>query len=236
MKSKKTIGALIILGVLIVAGAIYYSFKKSEPVVEVTPKPSDGVVVNKPNPKPIEPTKPVVQKDRVPSRYVCVGEFCDGSGDPESVSSRTVVQIPLIKDGGNVGCGVGVFYAPHTVAKTTGVLDATYRLLFDLKPNPEISADAFRNTLGGYTKLHYDSVSITNGTAKVMLSGTMYGPGHCAEPEMRAQVNQAAFYFDTVKKVEVYLNGKLFDWCTTSDADPSEDRCDTTPRYWIDTK
>jgi len=184
----------------------------------------------------IEQTDTTPNPDRVPSRYVCVGEFCDGSGESDDASSRTVLQIPLIKDGGTIGCGVAIFFAPHTVPKTSSVLDATYRLLFDLKATPEIAADGFRNTVGAYTKLTYQSVSIKDGTAKLMLTGTMYGPGHCGEPELREQINQAAFQFDSVKKIEVYLNDKLFDWCTTSDADPSEDHCDTTPKYWIDTK
>lgn len=175
-------------------------------------------------------------KDRVPSRYVCVGEYCDGSMQDDNPSSRTVLQIPLIKQGGNVGCGVGIFFAPHGVPKTSAVLDATYRLLFDLKSQPEVASDGFQNVVGDYLGLHYDSVSITNGTAKLMLLGNMSGPGHCAEPAFREQINQAAFQFDSVKKIEVYLNGKLFDWCQTSVADPSEDKCDTTPRYWIDSK
>lgn len=217
----------VIVIVLIVAiGAVLYFNKKVENSITDIPTPTDtdlGV-------------QPSTTKDRVPSKYVCVGEYCDGSMNDDNPASRTVLQIPLIKDGGNVGCGVGVFFAPHAVPKTTAVLDATYRLLFDLKATPEIAADGFRNTVGAYTKLHYQSVSIKDGTAKLMLTGSMYGPGHCGEPELREQINQAAFQFDTVKKIEVYLNGKIFDWCSTSDADPSEDRCDTTPKYWIDTK
>ena len=218
MKALKTLIVLALLG-----AGIYFLLQNHNAQV-VAPAPIDVV------------EQPSVLPDRVPSKYVCVGEFCDGSGDSDDASSRTVLQIPLIKQGGNVGCGVGIFFAPHAVPKTTGVLDATYKLLFDLKPNPEVAADGFHNTVGAYTGLHYKSVSIKDGTAKLMLTGTMYGPGHCAEPELRAQIDQAAFQFDTVKKIEVYLNGKLFDWCTTSDADPTESKCDTTPRYWIDTK
>ncbi len=173
---------------------------------------------------------------RIPKRYACVGEYCDGSMDDDNPASRTVLQIPLVKDGGTVGCGAAIFYAPHAIPKIAGVLDATYKLLFDIRAEPEIKEDGFRNTIALYQKLFYDGVTISNGVAKVMLSGSMYGPGHCADPEVRAQINNAAFYFDSVKTVEVYLNGKRFDWCALSDADPTEDGCDKAPKYWIDNK
>ncbi len=173
--------------------------------------------------------------DRKPSRYSCVGEFCDGSGSGNQ-GSLTVLKIPLVSTGGNIGCGSKIFFVPHAVPKTTAVLDATYKMLFDIKPEPEIKSDDIRNPIGSYTKLFYQSVSIKDGVAKVMLSGSMYGPGHCSFPEIREQINQSAFQFNTVDKIEVYLNGKIFDWCSVSDADVSESKCDTTPRYWIDEK
>jgi hypothetical protein len=175
-------------------------------------------------------------KERFPSRYSCVGEYCDGSMNGDDPSMRTVLQIPLVTQGGTVGCGAKIFYAPHATAKTSAVLDATYKLLFDIKTEPEIKADGFRNTLGGYTKLFYDSVAIKDGTAKLYLTGSMSSSGVCADPEVRAQINAAAFYFDSVKKIEVYLNGKLYDWCEADLAGPEVSHCDTTPRYWIDTK
>jgi hypothetical protein len=177
------------------------------------------------------------QSDRVPSRFACVGEYCDGSMESDNYLEKyTVLKIPLITDGGNLGCGAKLFFAPHAVPKTTAVLDATYKLLFDIKPAPEIAADGFRNVVGNYTKLWYDHVIVSNGVARLYLTGTMYGPGHCAEPELRAQIEQVALQFDTVQKLEVYLNGKIFDWCSMSDADPSESGCDKNPKYWIDSK
>lgn len=176
-------------------------------------------------------------KNRVPTKPICVGEYCDGSMSGDDYKEKyTVLQIPLTTDGGNLGCGAKLFFAPHAVPKTTAVLDATYRLLFDLKPTPEISADGFRNVVGAYTQLWYDRVTLVDGVAKLYLTGTMRGPGHCAEPELRAQIDQSALQFPTVQKLEVYLNGKVFDWCTMGDADPSESGCDKTPKYWINSK
>jgi len=236
----KKIIILVILALIILGGYFYFNnlTQETNNLIEenqnnVPLDKTDEILIEEEKDLPINSN---LELERKPSRYACVGEFCDGSGSGNPVSSYTVLQIPLIKEGGNIGCGVGIFYAPHVTKKTEAVLDATYRLLFDIKLTPEIPEDGFRNTVGSYLRLHYDSVSIKNGTAKLLLSGQMYGPGHCAEPELRAQINQAAFQFDSVNKIEVYLNGKLFDWCVLDVADVEVSKCDKIPQYWIDTK
>lgn len=173
--------------------------------------------------------------ERNPSRYACIGEFCDGSGS-DNQDSLTVLKIPLTTPGGNIGCGSKIFFSPHTVPKTTAVLDATYKMLFDIKLEPEVKTDVITNEIGAYKKLFYKSVSIKDGVAKVMLTGSMYGPGGCSFPVIREQINQSAFQFNTVNKIEVYLNGEIFDWCLVSDADASDSKCNITPKYWIDEK
>lgn len=176
------------------------------------------------------------QSERIPSQFACVGEYCDGhmSGD-DYVEKYTVIKVPLVRDGGNVGCGAEIFFAPHTVPKTTAVLDATYKLLFNIKSVPEIPADGFRNTVGAYTKLFYDRVVLENGIAKVYLTGDMYGPGHCAEPELKTQMIQAALQYPTVNRVEIFLNGKVYDWCAM-DVSDGEGPCPEVPQLWIGQK
>ena len=169
--------------------------------------------------------------ERVPSRYVCVGEYCDGSGIGDDVE-RTVLQIPLIQDGGDIGCGAEVFFAPHFTDKTATPLDETYQLLFDLKPMPEIPSDGFRNAVGMYTQLHYESVNLVDGMAKVFLTGNLYGSGHCSFPEIREQIIQAALQFETVTSVEVYLNDEIYDWCE-QDMSDGEGSCPEVPDYWV---
>lgn len=176
-------------------------------------------------------------KERVPSRFACVGEYCDGSmsGD-DYLEKYTVLKIPLIKEVGNIGCGVGIFFAPHTTDKTDAILDATYKLLFDIKQWPEIKEDGFRNTVAAFSKTYYDHVVLEkDGTARVYLLGQMNSPGTCADPEFKAQIEQVAFQFNTVKKIEVYLNNKLFDWCVL-DLSDGEGFCKDGPRYWITSK
>jgi hypothetical protein len=232
MQNKSNLNTilLVIIIILLVAGLVYVFFNNSK-------QKENNLVNNLPqgeiNIEDKIDTK--AELERNPSLYSCVGEFCDGSGS-DNQNSLTVLKIPLITSGGDVGCGSKIFFAPHTVPKTTAVLDATYKMLFDIKTEPEIKNDDIRNPIGNYTKLFYKSVSIENGTAKVMLTGSMYGPGECSFPEIREQINQSAFQFNTVNKIEVYLNGKVFDWCLVSDADASESKCDKFPKYWMDSK
>ncbi len=176
-------------------------------------------------------------KERIPSKFACVGEYCDGSmsGD-DYLEKYTVLKIPLIKEGGNIGCGVGMFFAPHTTNKTDAILDATYKLLFDIKQWPEIKEDGFRNTVAAFSKTYYSHVILDkNGTARVYLIGQINSPDTCADPEFRAQIEQAALQFNTVKKIEVYLNNQIFDWCDLDMSD-GEGSCKDGPQYWITSK
>jgi hypothetical protein len=218
MKNKNMwIGGIIFIMAIIIG---FLLFQKKETTTIIINEPDQEEVVT-------------VRDERTPTEPICVGEYCDGSMESDDYLKKyTVLQIPLTTDGGNLGCGAKLFFAPHAVPKTTGVMDATYQLLFNLKPTPEIMEDGFRNVVGAYTQLFYDSVTLNNGVAKLYLSGTMYGPGHCAEPELRAQIEQAALQFDTVKKLEVYLNKKIFDWCTMDMSD-GEGPCPENPQYWI---
>jgi hypothetical protein len=168
---------------------------------------------------------------RTPDSEICVGEYCDGSMSGED--DFTVVNIPLISGQGDIGCGVGLIFAPHTIEPATvAVLDATYRTLFDLQELPEIESDDVRNYVAADNLLFYENVSVNNGTARLNLSGEsrVYS---CQIPAFRAQIEQAALQFSTVENLEVFINGEAWDWCDFSEADPSEDGCDQNPKLWV---
>lgn len=179
----------------------------------------------------------VMMPERSPQKFACVGEYCDGSLDvdnPEDI--YTILQIPLIiNNEGPIGCGASIFFAPHTIEKTPAPLNAAYTLLFDIKAEPEIPEDGFRNVVGDYTQLFYDRVTLDKGLAKVYLTGALNVPGVCSPPELRAQIIQTALKFDTVSSVEVYVNDKLYDWCE-QDQSGGEGSCPETPDYWKEVK
>ncbi len=155
------------------------------------------------------------EAQRNPVRPICIGEGCDGSMDGNS--ALMAVKIPLMEIDAQ-GYAQSFFYAPHTTQKTAAVLDATYRVLFSLKPKPEpfadgVTTDPFQNPIGYISSLDYDSVTIHNGVALVYLKGSFDSldlgttGGDMTFFAAKKQIEQAAFQFDTVQKVEVYLNG-----------------------------
>lgn len=184
---------------------------------------------------PVSEKPDIDYKERTPNREICVGEYCDGHMSGED--DFTVVHVPLLSEGGEIGCGDDIFLAPHTVKpKTTAVLDATYQTLFELKPDPEIEADNIRNVVGTETQLWYDGVILKDGLASLYLTGRTQNIVHCSVPAFRAQIEQAAFQFESVDSIEVYINDEKWDWCDYSEADPQESGCDTAPKYWVTEK
>lgn len=229
------LGILLISYILISGGTDFLNFKnkpasleKEEVLVKDNRETSSSSSIFVKNEK--ERIPPSSRAERIPTRYACVGEYCDGSMSGEE-EKYTVIQLPFIKEGGEIGCGVGIFYGKDTVPKTSAVLDATYQRLFDIKQWPEIETDGFRNTVAAFAYLYYDRVTLENGLAKVYLSGQVTSPGTCAEPELKAQIEAVAFQFRSVQKLEVYLNNQLFDWCLF-DVSGGAGSCPEQPKYW----
>ncbi len=153
----------------------------------------------------------------------------NGDGDkPDNVT----ISVPYIFGMGDIGCGVGTKFVSYQVPYTKGVLNAVYTALFDRSQD---IASAYRNTVQSYAFLKYDSVTLSDGVAHVYLSGDMRGPDHCTLPELRAQIDHAAFQFDTVDMVTVYLNGEIYDWCE-KDLSDGESGCPAKKQLWIDKK
>jgi hypothetical protein len=164
---------------------------------------------------------------------ICVGEFCDGSGESDDTSHLTVLNIPLINTSseGGIGCGTSVFFAPHAIKKTSGVMKATYEKLFSLAEQSDVPSDMIMNYVASETQLIFNEVSLNKGTARVYLSGQIRA-SHCAIPAFRAQMEQAALQFDTVQKVEFYLNNEMYNWCEKDESD-GEGPCPEIPQDWI---
>lgn len=148
----------------------------------------------------------------------------------------TQISIPLASleeegDFGPFGCQQYINFHTIEVPQTQGVLSAVYEQLFTL-PYDGISGVSDKNIIASQQNLMFNSVILENGTASLYLSGTVMG-NHCADEVFRHQIEQAAFQFDTIHTLQVFLNDEIFDWCVLSDADPSESGCDTNPRPWI---
>lgn len=156
-----------------------------------------------------------------------VPESHGDSGIAQEVTPE-LMHIPIPLFGEN-----SVVFKDYLVPQSTAVLDAGYTKLFSLGSNPTES-EFVRNYVDD-SGLDFDSVSLSNGVARLNLDGQYRGM-HFGNFGFRQQINALAFQYSTVNSIEVYLNGNRFDWCIASEADESESGCDTTPKYWIDAK
>lgn len=145
------------------------------------------------------------------------------------------LRVPLISHEGEVGpfgCGSFMSYIDFEIPKTTSVLDSVYKKLFnELSTHPEDTNPSITNIVATQTSLTYDSVEIIDGNVYVYLSGVIMG-NHCADPEFRAQVEATAFQFNTVQSLTVFVNNKIFDWCSL-DLSDGEGLCPENPQPWI---
>jgi hypothetical protein len=232
------------LGIIIAIVGIYllFTYKQEPSLVSVLPQEAKNSnkesVIETVAESTIDTTNESVSEisiPRIPDRSICIGEYCDGhmnGGD-----NYTVVKVPLVTYGDEIGCGSKILMIPHVVEpKTQAILDTTYKTLFSLKSETDIKEDGVRNPVGLEQKLHYRGVVLKDGVAQVKLSGVTEILGECMIPEFRAQIEQAALQYASVQEVRVYANDKLWDWCDYSTADPSEDGCDKNPKYWITKK
>lgn len=148
----------------------------------------------------------------------------------------TLIQVPLVsyQSGqiGPFGCGAYITFSPFEIPETTGVLNAVYDNMFNQIPI-EMGGDAsdIQNITATQTGLTYDSVEIVNGAASLYLSGTIM-TNSCADPAFRGQIEAAAFQFDTVESLTVFVNGQVFDWCSLDQSD-GEGPCPEDPQIWM---
>lgn len=112
--------------------------------------------------------------------------------------------------GPKIGCGDSIIEVRRTVPRTQSPLRVAFETL--LAEN-----DEFYGESGFYNPIHHydltvDDVNIrADGTAVVRLSGEFFGIGTCEDPRIQAQLEYTALQFDTVKDVEIWINGELLD-------------------------
>ncbi len=105
------------------------------------------------------------------------------------------------------GCDV-VELQEREVPYSQTPLTAALRELFSKKDIWMPGELAPGNFIASQTELFFDTVSIENGIAKIYLLGKI-GPlnGVCDDPRLRIQLEETSLQFNTIQKVEFYLNG-----------------------------
>lgn len=121
------------------------------------------------------------------------------------------VQIALLD---TTGQGTGKARGCDTVTMVTrqapyaaAVLTAALRALF-AEPEGMQGGTAYNFIARTSSTLKFDHVTIANGTANIYLTGSLSGlSGVCDDPRAAAQIEETALQFDTVQRVQIYLNG-----------------------------
>jgi len=110
------------------------------------------------------------------------------------------------KQGKLVGCGDSVVAMEQEIPATTAVLKAAMEKLLSLNVE-SYPGMGLSNTLYA-SSLKIDSLSVANGTATIKLSGELKVNGTCDAPRIKAQLEETALQFSTVKKADIFINNK----------------------------
>lgn len=163
-----------------------------------------------------EPTPPQNQSPIPSSQPTSLPSLQASSSVVGSPSSQqTTVKLYFLaledqgKSGQKIGCGDSLVPISVEIPQTPAVLKSAYEKLFSLK-------DRFYGQSGLYNALYQsnlelESVTITNNTALVRLTGNFQLGGECDNPRVKAQLEQTALQFESVKSVEITINGKPLD-------------------------
>jgi hypothetical protein len=206
----KNIIIAILVAIILILGFLFFTQKKSNVNYEPWPE-----------------TEPATVK---PTTNNTTNNYPVQNNSTTAQTNTTKIKVPLISEGsgdfGPFGCGSYITFVEVEVPKTEAKLKAVYDWLFTRS-----GIGNYQNTVSSNPNLSFEKVSIANGVAKVYLNGTIMA-NECGDATFGGQIEQAAFQYSAVSGIEVYVNNQIFSWCSLSQADASESRCDINPRLW----
>lgn len=132
---------------------------------------------------------------------------------PTQSPGLSIVKLHLVALGDNgvsgplIGCGDSLVAVDVPITPTLGVLRAAYTQLLALK-TPYYGESGLYNALHQST-LSLEGIDLADGKAVIRLSGQFMLNGVCDIPRVQAQLEQTALQFNTVKSVQVTINGIL---------------------------
>lgn len=157
----------------------------------------------------------------------------------------TEIMVPLVEVDNNVLYDLGeIKFVPYLVPKTSALLTAVYEELFTWKSHTDYydskAGDiSIVNGVGLQRRTFFDRVIIdASGTAALYLEGELDADfTHTPNMEFyyfQRQIEAAAFQFETVERLDVYINGEVVNWCNyPRDADDEEAGCgEFGPNLW----
>jgi hypothetical protein len=141
----------------------------------------------------------------------CGGGHLDVSAIRPAEDSRRVpsihVKIALVEhNSGNIGCGDRVVLAGREIAATGAPLTAALKELLSVRQQTDPQTGLYDALYQSDVQVR--SVVVNGGIAQIRLGGTLRPGGVCDSPRVEAQLRQTALQFDTVRDVQVWINGR----------------------------
>ncbi len=130
-------------------------------------------------------------------------------------AATTTVRVYLISLGngtvgaGTVGCGDTLVAVERRVPATRAPLTAAIRELLATK-GQAVSQLGLYSALA-HAELTIDRIVMEGGTARIQLVGQLRLGGECDNPRVKAQLEQTARQFPTVKDTAITINGVALD-------------------------
>lgn len=192
----KKIIALLIIFVLFAVGCSTGKVPQSTPDVN---KPSEQNNNNNDN------REPVLTDDE------------DSIDEQDNQTSNKVTKVKMFliaiddkgQSGKEIGAGDSVVPVEVEIEPTRAPLSAAYNKLLSNK-DKDYGESGFYNPLYK-SNLKLERAAIKDGTAEVHLSGSLVLGGALDNPRVKAQLEETALQFNTVKKVIIYINDKTLD-------------------------
>ena len=111
------------------------------------------------------------------------------------------------KFGKKIGCNDSVVPVVIEVEPTSTPLKSAFEHLLAVKDETYCQT-GLRNSLH-QSSLTVQTATISGQTATIKLTGEYRDGGHCDTPRAEAQLKETALQFPNVKRVKIYVNGKL---------------------------
>lgn len=137
----------------------------------------------------------IMEKQNAPANKIAVKIATLSSDDYDGVITGT-----------KMGCDI-VRMIYRYVEPTPAILNATMKELFAYDQQFDYIPGNF---IASQKDVKFDKAVIENGVAKIYLTGNVVYSGVCDNPRLEIQITETAKQFDTVKDVEIYLNGELY--------------------------
>jgi hypothetical protein len=163
--------------------------------------------------KPITSTQPITISVTPPATAAAAASATPTvSASPAAGTMRVKVFMIALNDAGKtgtkIGCGDSLVAVERSIPNTQGVLNATLNELLSIREKT-VGAGLY-NALYQST-LKVDGVSLASGKATIQLSGKLVRAGVCDDPRIKAQIEETALQFSTVKTLAVTINGVTLD-------------------------